>query len=196
MKRRDRESDRDRGLVDEWWKAVLTGETEARHPKHGDDLRARFIHGRLVLSGEVPSKRDRDELLREARKRVGRGLHEYDASRLKIRATHERPGLLAQMLLAAYGHRDTADVALDFLMEHVRHKPLRAEVLDQNSKLAGVVPRELMEDAKRQIESGKTLLAIDVDETEAFGVRALLEEDTRSLWTVAAPPRLRNGAGS
>lgn len=174
---------------------MLAGETAARHPIHGDDLKVKLTDGRLVVSGEVPSTRDRDELAREARKRVGRGLHEFDASRLRIRPQNEKSGVLTQLLVAAYGHRDTAEVALNFVMEHVRHKPLRAELLDKRSNLADVLPAELLEDAKQRIQSGNTLVAVDVDETEAFDVRALLEEDTQSMWTVAAPPRLKNRAG-
>jgi hypothetical protein len=33
-------------------------------------------------------------------------------------------------------------------------------------------------------------LILTIDETEAFRVRELLEEDTRSEWTIATPPQL------
>jgi len=44
--------------------------------------------------------------------------------------------------------------------------------------------------ARKALDSGQALLILTVDETEAFRVRELLEEDTRSEWTVAAPPHL------
>lgn len=169
---------------------MLAGETSARHPIHGDELKVRFTDGKLVLAGEVPSKRDRDELVREARARIGNGLTEYDAGALKIRPRGERGGILSQTLLAAFEHRDVAELGLKFLLEHARSKPLRAQVIDRQADLNRVLPAELIEEAKKQLERGRTLVMVDVDETEAFRARSLLEEDTRSRWTIAAPPRV------
>jgi hypothetical protein len=42
----------------------------------------------------------------------------------------------------------------------------------------------------KALDSGHALLILRIDETEAFKVRELLDEDTRSEWTVAMPPRL------
>lgn len=190
VKGRGQIPDRDvRAEIERWWKDVLEGEPAARHPVHGDDIKVKLTNGRLALSGEVPSKREHDQLVREARARIGNGLHEFDFSGLKIRPKDEKPGLLAQTLVAAYGHRDTADIALRFVLEHSRSKPLRTQILDEGPKLTAALPDELIEDAKRQLDRGRILLVLDVDETDAFRVRALLE-DTRSTWTVAAPPRL------
>lgn len=156
---------------------------------HGDDLKVKLTDGRLALSGQVPSKREHDQLVQEARARIGSGLHEYDVSGLKIRPKREQPGLLAQTLVAAYAHRDTADLALRFVLEHSRPQPLRTQILEEGSDASEALPHELIEDAKKQLDRGQILLALDVDETDAFRVRALLE-DSRSTWTVAAPPRL------
>lgn len=172
-----------------WWKQVLAGEVAARHPVHGDELKVRLTDGRLVLWGEVPSKRDRDQLVREARERIGNGLHRYDARGLKIRPKDERPGVLAQTIVAAYPHRDTAEVALQFFLEHTRSQPIRAVVVDRHAKLVEVLPSELVDDARKHLARGLTLVSVEVDETEAFRARALLEEDTRSSWSTAAPPR-------
>lgn len=177
--------------TDAWWKQVLAGDVAARHPVHGDELKVKLNEGRLVLSGEVPSKRDRDRLVREARERVGRGLHEYDARRLKIRPKDERPGVLSQTIAAAYSGRDTADVALRSFLEHIRTKPLLAQVVEGASKLDAVVPPELVDDARKELERGQALVVVEVDETDAFRARALLEEETRSTWTGAAPPRVQ-----
>lgn len=174
--------------VEGWWKQVLAGDVSARHPVHGDDLKVKLTDGRLVLSGEVPSKRDRDRLLQEARKRIGSGVHEYDAKGLKIRSKDERAGVLSQTIVAAYSHRDTAEVALRFFLEHSRTKPMRTAVLQRKDKLESQLPVELVDDARKQLEHGQFLVAVEVDETDAFGARALLEEDTQSTWTIAAPP--------
>lgn len=176
--------------TDGWWKEVIAGEVAPRHPVHGDELKVKLTDGRLILSGEVPSRRDRDQLVREARARLGNGLHSYDASGLKIRPKDERPGVLAQTLMAAFAHRDTANVALEFFLEHMRSKPMRTAVIDRHTKLDEELPPELAAAARKQLDRGMILVAVEVDETEAFQARSVLEEDTRSAWTVAAPPHV------
>lgn len=188
MKRRSRGRAEPGVNTEGWWKEVLAGEVAARHPIHGDELKAKLTDGRLVLSGEVPSPRDRDQLVREARARVGNGLHELDVSGIKIRPRHEKPGVLAQTLVAAYDHRDTAQLALTFVIEHSRNRPKHTQVIDRAQGIRAVLPPELIDDARKQLERGRTLLLVEVDETEAFRSRALLEEDTRSVWTMSAPP--------
>jgi hypothetical protein len=47
--------------------------------------------------------------------------------------------------------------------------------------------------ARKTLDEGKAVLLLQVDETQAFRVRELLEEDTRSEWTIAIPPTLTQG---
>ena len=180
--------------TDGWWKQVLAGAVSTTHPVHGDELKVKLTEGRLVMWGEVPTKRDRDQLVREARERIGSGLHEYDAKGLRVRPKGEKRGVLRQTIAAAYPLRDTAELALQFFLEHTSTKPIRAEVVDRDAKLQDRVPSELVDDARKQLGRGLTLLVVEVDETEAFRARALLEEDTRSTWTTAAPPRALTGS--
>jgi len=42
----------------------------------------------------------------------------------------------------------------------------------------------------KALDEGGALLILQVDETAAFRVRELLEEDTRSDWTISLPPQL------
>jgi hypothetical protein len=44
--------------------------------------------------------------------------------------------------------------------------------------------------AEKRVARGESILVIRVDEVDAFTVRALLDEGTRSTWSVAAPPEL------
>lgn len=177
-----------------WWKQVLAGAVATTHPVFGDELKVKLSEGRLVLSGEVPTKRDRDRLVREARERMGNGLQEYDAKGLRVRPKGEKRGLLGQTIAAAYPHRDTAELALQYFLEHTGTRPIRAEIVDRHAKLERLLPPELIDDARKQHSRGLTLLVVEVDETEAFRARALLEEDTRSVWTAAAPPRALAGS--
>jgi hypothetical protein len=41
---------------------------------------------------------------------------------------------------------------------------------------------------RKALDAGNGVLIIRVDEAEAFEARDLLDEDTRSLWTMATPP--------
>ena len=53
-------------------------------------------------------------------------------------------------------------------------------------------------DVRTALEAGNGVLIIRVDEADAFEARELLDEDTRSLWTMATPPvpaRAANGRG-
>ena len=169
---------------------MLAGEANARHPIYGDDLRVKLTDGKLVLSGEVPTRRDRDQLVRKARARIGNGIHQLDVSGLKTKPRKERPGVLYQTLLAAFDHPDTADLVLGYMLEHSGTKPMLAQVVDRHTRLDDVLPAELVDKAGEQLKRGRTLIAVEVDETEAFRARQLLEEDTRSLWTLAAPPHV------
>ena len=173
---------------------MLAGAVDTTHPIHGDALKVKLAEGRLVLSGEVASERDRDQLLREARERVGNGLQEYDVKGLRVRPKDEKRGVLRQTIAAAYRHRDTAELARDFFLEHTGTKPIRAAIVDGHAKLRDAIPAELIDDARKQVGRGRTLLVVDVDETEAFRARSLLEEDTRSVWTNVAPPRALTGS--
>jgi hypothetical protein len=79
-------------VIDAWWDAVLAGEKDEPHPIHGERLRVHFKEGRLVLSGELGSRRDRDELLRQAAQRIAGGVREVDSSGLKVMERRERSG--------------------------------------------------------------------------------------------------------
>ena len=57
------------------------------------------------------------------------------------------------------------------------------------------MPADYLDDARKHLERGAALLIMRVDETLAFRVRGLLEEDTRSQWTVATPPELSVARG-
>jgi hypothetical protein len=179
-------------LVEAWWTAVLTGEAEEPHPVHGDRLVVRLDGTTLKLSGEVQTVRDRDELVEQARAHVGRGIDDVDSSALGVVATKEKAGVLEQVLVAAFPNRKTAELALKFVLERSRALPRQKEILtsgDRRPRLKAV-PDGFESEVRTQLDKGRAVLVLRVDETEAFRVRGLLEEDTRSLWTVAAPPQV------
>ena len=181
----------DASLIDAWWATVLAGDVHQPHPLY-TGLRMRLDGRRMRLSGELESDEDRTELIRQARERIGRGIDLIDVSHLTVAARTEKPGILDQTLISAFPSRDAAEYARDFVIKLSRVVPKQSDVVDADhaDQLGILVPENFLRIARRAIDSGDALLIIRVDETEAFRVRELLEEDTRSEWTVGLPPSL------
>jgi hypothetical protein len=160
------------------------------HPIHRD-VEVRLHGGRLRLSGELESIEDRDELVRQARERIGHGIDHVDVSGLKVVNHEEAPGILEQTLISAFPGREAAEYAREFVLKHRRVAPRQSDIVDAGSaeRLRRTLPENVAQDVGGALDSGHALLILRVDETEAFRVRELLDEDTRSEWTVAMPPR-------
>ncbi|MEP6752566.1 MAG: hypothetical protein ABI959_07460 [Candidatus Dormiibacterota bacterium] len=174
--------------IDAWWNAVLAGADEP-HPIYGDDLKVSIRQGVLRLAGTLPTE-DRDELLKGAGAFVGHGIDAVDPKRLKLLKRTEKVGILEQTLIAGFRNREVAELARAYLVGIRRLKAKALEVL--GSELAAKPRRLVPEDFVRRVEKafadGEAVLVVRVDETEAFKVREMLAEDTRSRWTVATPP--------
>jgi hypothetical protein len=178
-------------VVNAWWASVLAGDVYEPHPIYGS-LKAQLDGGRLRLSGELENEVDRNELVRQARERIGHGIDRVDVSRLTVASNHEKPGILSQTLVSAFPNREAAEFARAFVLKHSRIAPLEDEIVDSThaDSLRTLLPEEFIDDAGKALDSGEALLILRVDETAAFRVRELLEEDTRSEWTIAVPPQL------
>jgi hypothetical protein len=178
--------------ADAWWASVLAGNVYAPHPIHGPDVKVRLDGNRLGLSGELESEEDRNELVRQARERVGHGIDRVDASDLTLAKRDEEHGILDQTLMSAFPNREAAEYARAFVIKHSRVVPMKDHIVDpdQPDGMTDLVTEDFIPVARKALEKGKALLVLRVDETEAFRVRVLLEEDTRSEWTIATPPTL------
>jgi hypothetical protein len=173
---------------------VIVGHHGESHPIYGDDLKVRLRHGVLHLSGEVASDQERQRVIAEARRHVGRGVDDVDARRLRIARRDEQQGILEQRLIAAFPSREIAEYALAYVLEHSRVKPKEKAIIESaDEKLRPL--GEFVRDAKRALEAGNCILIVCVDETEAFEVRELLDEETGSLWTIAMPPQATTDRG-
>ncbi len=133
----------------------------------------------------------------EARERMGHGIDNGDVSRLTVDSNREKSGILSQTLISAFSNREAAEFARAFVLKHSRIAPFRDEIVDSAhaDRLRSLLPEEFIEDAGKALDSGKALLILHVDETAAFRVRELLEEETRSEWTIAVPPQLNERSG-
>jgi len=177
-------------LIDAWWATVLAGDVSEPHPVFGD-VKVQLHGSRLRLSGELESDAERKDLVDQARQRIGHGIDGVDASGLKVTSRKEKAGVLEQTLGSAFPSRDAAEFARDFVIKHSRVVPKQSEIVDgHHADIRKRVPADFARAARKALDSGQALLILTVDEIEAFRVRELLEEDTRSEWTVAAPPQL------
>jgi hypothetical protein len=174
-----------------WWNAVLAGETDEPHPIFGEHVSVRLDRDRLELRGMLERREDRQELVRQASSRIGKSVREVDVSHLVVAPRLERPGLLEQTIVASFSDRATAELARKFVREHGRVVPASEEIIDRTNveTLRKLVPDEYVDDVKRRIDRGEAVLLMRVDETVAF-VRGLLEEETRSDWSLAIPPEV------
>ena len=181
-------------LVDAWWATVLAGDVSQPHPIFGD-VKVSLKGRRLRLSGELESDADRKELVRQARHWIGNGIDGVDVSGLTLVSRKEKAGILEQTLISAFPSPDAADFARDFVVKHTRVVPKKSEIVDPHhaDRLRGLIPDNFVREARKALSGGHALLILRIDETEAFRVRELLEEDTRSEWTIAAPPELSGG---
>ena len=176
--------------IDAWWNAVLAGGVDEPHPVHADDLKVWIRHGALHLVGMLPTEADKGELLTRGRDFVGHGIDRIDARRLKVAKVTEKPGILEQTLIATFRNREVAELARKYLVEIRRLKDKQLVILDrgQENMAARLVPEGFANDIENALEAGEAVLVVRVDETEAFKVREMLAEDTRSRRTVATPP--------
>jgi hypothetical protein len=178
--------------IDAWWSAVLAGGVDEPHPVFGDDLRVSIRHGVLHLAGVLATEADRSELLSRARTFVGHGIDAIDDKRLKVATSKELPGILEQTLIAAFRNREVAELAREYLVGVRRLRAKQLDVVDhaQAARAPSLVPEAFMPEVKKAFRHGDAVLVVRVDEIEAFKVREMLAQDTRSRWTIATPPAL------
>lgn len=181
--------------VSDWWTRVLVGQTEVPHPVYGDAFDLKLHAGVLHVMGELVSDLERQNFIREARSYIGRGLDDVDIRRLVVKRRHGTPGILDQTLIAAFPNQALAEHALKFVREQSRVKLKEAEVVDAVKD--GVLDRlgDFALTVREALAKGKGIVLVRVDEPDAFEARELLDEDTRSQWTLAMPPAPARKAG-
>ncbi len=167
---------------------MLAGHADHPHPLYGDAVHVRLHGGVLHLSGELPSNNERQALIREAMQFVGRGLDDVDARRIRVKRSDSPHGVLDQTIIAIYPNPDLGEYALELLREHSPVTPKEAQVLTSLRDAALNRLGDFAADVRKALDAGNGVLIIRVDEADAFEARELLDEDTRSLWTVAMPP--------
>ena len=133
-------------------------------------------------------------MIAEAQRYLGRGLDDVDAHRLTVKRHDQRRGLFDQTIIAAFPNPAVADHALEFMRQHRRLKPKEAGTVTSGDDPLLESVGEFATDARKALDAGHGILLTRVDETDAFEARELLDEDTRSIWTVVTPPVAANRA--
>jgi hypothetical protein len=174
--------------VGQWWTKVLAGQTDAPHPVYAETLRVKLHGGVLRLSGEVASDQQRQSIIGEARRYIGRGLDDVDARRLVVKRPDGVRGVLDQTIIAAFPNSDVAERALTVLREDSRLNLKEAHVLKSDRDRVLDRIGEFVKDVRNALAAGHGVLIVRVDEIDAFEARELLDEDMRSLWTHVMPP--------
>ena len=145
-----------------------------------------------ALKGNAKAKLAIDVFVHQARHWIGRGIDSVDTSGLTFASRKEKPGILEQTLISAFPSRAAAEFARDFVIKHSRVVPKQSDIVEphHSDELRVLVPEDFVAQASKALDGGHALLILRVDETQAFRVRELLDEDTRSEWTLTAPPQL------
>lgn len=188
-----------RDQVRAWWVSVLAGQVDQPHPTYSG-ISAGIEGDTLVLGGQVPTAAARAELEHEAEHLLGRGV-EAVRNELVVRPDEkgdEERGLLSQTFIAVYEAPAAAQFAAEYLQEHLRGQTAAVGVVtpggDAEATLARLLPEEYRGDARALLNDGRSLVVVTVDETEAFGARELLEEETRSVQSISLPPQAGDAA--
>ncbi len=175
-----------------WWGAVLAGHVDDAHPVRRGvfaQMKGEVLH----LSGSVTSGEERQTLVEEAALLKGHGISEVEDNIVVQSGTDDRVGVLVQTIMATYENVEQAQAAADVLFArgHTPRGFMKVLPPDCDRVAEGlhvILPELNWGDAEQALDAGESLLIVVVDETAAFSVRELLDEETHSLLIVIAPP--------
>jgi hypothetical protein len=185
-----------RERVSAWWTSVLAGQADQSHPIQGTHVSAHVDGDTLLVRGSVPSQEDLDEIRAEVEHLAGHGVARVQVEvAVEPRNTDEK-GLLRQTLVGLFENREQAGFAAGYLEGHGH--VARESMLVIEPEQSGEQERRdavarlgapFADDVRRRLEQGQSALVVSVDEVDAFRVRELLDEETRSLETLVLPPQ-------
>lgn len=182
--------------VGAWWTSVIAGQADQPHPIHGTKIAAKVESDTLVVRGKVSSQADLDEVREEIEHLAGHGVAHVRVEVEVEEANTREKGLLRQTLVGAFDTEELAGFAAGYLEGHA-HVPREAMLLVEAD--GGDAPQDraaldylgppYADQVRATLDAGRTVLIVSVDEVDAFRVRELLDEETRSLETLVLPPQ-------
>jgi hypothetical protein len=194
MKRQSRRRQEKREIIhspiDAWWLSVLAGSSAGSHPVM-NEIKARMDGDTVVLSGTVAAERDRDDVEREVRG-LQSPLITGVRNEIEVKPTNtEQPGLTTQVVMAFYATAEQAEFAREYLETLDRRTMIDLELAADPSDPSwrALVPPDFHEDVEQALLGERVALIAKADETDAFKLREIIDEETRSLATLVAPPQ-------
>jgi hypothetical protein len=182
--------------VGAWWASLIAGQVEQSHPIHGSKISAKVEGDTLVVRGKLPSEDDLAELRAELEHIAGHGVAHVRIEVTVDQAGTQQRGLLRQTLIGVFETAELAGFAAGYLEGHAQ-VPREAMLLVEADSDDAPKDRAALDDlgppftdqARALLDNGRSLLIVSVDEVDAFRVRELLDEETRSLETLVLPPQ-------
>jgi hypothetical protein len=187
-----------RDQVRAWWTSFLTGQVDQPYPIYNAQVEAVLDRDALTVIGTVPTEADREAIEAEVER-----LRRYGVTVAKVDVTvlpeeTGEPGLLVQTLLVTYETEAQARFAAAYLQCQSHLGRARIAVFGAAVRKSGelaevkaLIPRPYWDQVRGAIKQGHAILVVAVDETKAFQVREILDEETRSLQTLVLPPEPR-----
>jgi hypothetical protein len=186
-----------------WWIGLLEGAAGGSHPVFGSRIEAKLDEQTLVVSGALPSEAGRRDLERELRMVAQRGQLAVRNDTTVAPEGAETQGLLEQTLVAIYDGALHAKLAVEQIKGNPLLRSVRFQILaprsfedhgaadgDSRQHVAPTYRREVQE----ALAAGQFVVVATVDETDAFILRELLDEDTRSRRVLVMPPIVAGSA--
>jgi hypothetical protein len=146
-----------------WWTSVLTGESETPHPTYGTDVAARLDGDTLILSGNVATMQEREEIGGEAERLKGHGIASVRNELEVGPEVTDEPGILVQTLVGIFENAELAGFARRYLEDRLRGHPQLAKVIGpdcgptERAELCLLLPQEFCEDASKALDDGHAL---------------------------------------
>jgi hypothetical protein len=177
-----------------WWTSVLAGGDSTPHPIHGTDLLAKIDGDALVVSGKVPTEKDRSTVAAEVERLKGHGVAEVRLELEVVSEVTDEPGILSQTLVGIFENPELAAFARTFIEEHMQTRPQLLRIIDPaasgkaRAEVQALLPEAYWKDAGKRLDEGRALLILTVDEAAAFKAREILDEETHSAEILILPP--------
>jgi hypothetical protein len=180
-----------------WWTSILIGQVDQPYPVYSNHVQARISGGVLVVTGDVPTEDDRQDIQAEIHHLIGNGITEVRDEVVVVADASGESGLLVQTLVGTFENEEQARFAATYLESQSHVRPVAIHILSSRTEEATpsetVGVRQLLTEkhwqgVRKTLAANRAILVVTVDETRAFETREILDEETRSLETVVLPP--------
>ncbi len=185
-----------RGPVRAWWTSIVDGRGDQSFPVDGVQLQAQVEADHMLVSGTVPSERERPEIQARVECLNRNGLVKSMIDVSMVPEAGGNPEMIVQTIVSAFETEGQARFAAACL-QSLSHLDLFATKLvdprvSKETEIEAVrrfFTDAFWQDVRQTLAEDHTILIVTVDEQGAYQTRAILDEDARSLRTFVLPPQ-------